>query len=158
MDQPFVDKVCVTTQKLYSQFFLGCPCTVHCTIHYSLRFRTLTCNFQGRMGCSRNYQGRAVGGGGVNFIFQGGVVERTCSSNQGLVSTTTHMISPIYKNFKQLGPVVHVLLQSKRKISFFFFPLVLQRSAILNLLSKIQEFLSKKFCQVPKPSGTHKNK
>ena len=94
----------------------------------------------------------------MNFIFQGGVVERTCSSNQGLVSTTTHMISPIYKNFKQLGPVVHVLLQSKRKISFFFFPLVLQRSAILNLLSKIQEFLSKKFCQVPKPSGTHKNK
>ena len=28
---------------------------------------------------------------------------------------------------------------------------------MLNLLSKIQEFLSKKFYQVPKPSGTHKN-
>lgn len=88
MDQPFVDKVCVTYQ-LYSPCFLDCPYTVRCTIHNSLRFRTL--KFQGRMGCSRNYWRGGGKGRGVNFIFQSWVVGSTCSTHQVLVSITTHI-------------------------------------------------------------------
>ena len=61
MDQPFVDKVCVTYQ-LYSPCFRDCPYTVHCTIHNSLRFRTL-----GRGGW--DVAGTIGGGEGGNELY-----------------------------------------------------------------------------------------